>query len=207
MIWFATIQKCGTSSIRSILKREENKSIARFHEHGYFFNPWSNGEDTKKLWYDYGWKNPILDNKMEKGDKFVAIVRNPFDLFVSYFLHYRQTGWASVNLVHEITSFDDFVSKYVDPNFVWHLPPMKKSMFSFIYDKNDNLMIDEYYKLEKIDEVNTFLKNNNLPELHLENKTENKKDYKTYYNEEQVDTLREIWKKDLEYFNYDFNIS
>ena len=111
MIWFATIQKCGTSSIRTILKREENKSIARFHEHGYFFNPWSNGEDTKKLWYDYGWKNPILDNKMEKGDKFVAIVRNPFDLFVSYFLHYRQTGWASVNLVHEITSFDEAGTK------------------------------------------------------------------------------------------------
>lgn len=207
MIWFSTIQKCGSSSLRTILKKEKESTVARFHEHGYFFNPWTNGEDSKKLWYQFGWKNPILDNKMQPDDKFIAIVKNPFDIFVSYFLHYRQTGWASVNLAHNIETFDDFYNKYVDPDFVWHLPPMKKSMFSFIYDKDDNLMIDNFFKLEEIDKLNLFLKENKLPELPFENKTKGKEDYKTYYSKEQVDTLRKIWKKDLDYFNYDFDIS
>ena len=80
-------------------------------------------------------------------------------------------------------------------------------MFSFIYDKDDNLMIDNFFKLEEIDKLNLFLKENKLPELPFENKTKGKEDYKTYYSKEQVDTLRKIWKKDLDYFNYDFDIS
>tara|TARA_A100001201_G_C4050291_1_gene189455 strand:+ start:128 stop:751 length:624 start_codon:yes stop_codon:yes gene_type:complete len=207
MIWFSTIQKTGSSSLRSVLKHPDYFNKARFHEHGYFFNPWTNNEDSIKLWYQFGWKPPLLDNKMTDKDDFIAIVRNPFDIFVSYYEHQDRKGWGNVNIALDIKSFEQFFEYYTNPEITWHLPPMKKSMFSFIYDKDDNLMITDYYKLEEINKLNLFLNSIDLPSLEVSNVTKNKKDYRTYYTPDMVSKLKEIWKKDLEYFKYDIDIT
>lgn len=205
MIVFTAIQKTGSSSIKSLLK-ENDTSFVKILDHGYLYDPFISKEDKKKYWIDQGFKTDVDNSKhYYENDTHFTVVRNPFDILVSYHYHHWQYGWANVNRIHNTYKWEDFINHYIDPDKPWHLPPMKKSMFSFVYDKNDNLYIDGYFKLENIHKLNTFFLNLNLPKLQESNKTKHKiKHYREYYNSSQVKTLSKIWEKDLDYFKYTF---
>ena len=205
VIVFTAIQKTGTTSIKSLLK-ENNTPFIKILDHGYLFNPFKNEEDKKKYWTGQGFKSKIDNSEAYyENDTHLTVVRNPFDILVSYHYHNWQYGWANVNRIHETYKWVDFVNHYLDPDKPWHLPPMKKSMFSFIYDKNDNMYIDGYFKLENIHKLNTFFLTLNLPKLKNTNRTEYKvKNYRDYYTTEQVKALSKLWEKDLDYFKYTF---
>ena len=210
MIWFTSIQKTAGTSLRTQLKNVSNPTI-RALDHGYFFYPWSSKEEEKKNWIDQGFKTPAyFDFPIDNLNTYIAVVRNPFDILVSYYYHGRYAGpkfrgWANVNLIHNLNSFTEFVDFYIDPSKPWHLPPMKNSMFSFLYDKEGKLFIDAVFKYENIHKLNIFLKTIGLEELEHTNKTTHKlKHFTEYYKLEQVEKLNSIWKRDLDYFNYSF---
>ena len=210
MIYFTGILKTGGTSLRSMLKRHNNPKL-RGLDHGYFYYPWDSKEDEKKYWTDQGFlSKPYFPELYQELYTYVGIVRNPFDILVSYYYHGRTpgpkyNGWANVNIIHNLNSFSDFVDYYLDPSKPWHLPPMKKSMFSFLYDKQGKIITDAIFKLENIHKLNQFLIMLGLDELNHENKTAHKLNhYSQYYKPEQVEALTNLWKKDLEYFNYNF---
>lgn len=210
MIWFTGIQKTAGTSLRGQIKRLENTKIMSL-DHGYFYYPWNSKEEEKKNWIDQGFNSPAyFDKPIYELDTYIAVVRNPFDILVSYYYHGKYAGpkfrgWANVNLIHNINSFSEFVDFYIDPNKPWHLPPMKTSMFSFIYDKDGKLFIDGFFKYENIHKLNQFLITLGLEELEHSNKTAYKiKHFTEYYEPYQVEKLNKIWKKDLDYFNYSF---
>ena len=200
MDYFIHIQKTGGTSLREAVKDVKDVTVFK---HGYMYeltqyekkkNPWH--IDSMNL--EYYRKHPST--------RILTVLRNPFDLLVSYYEHsnFNSPGWGYSNKTHKIKSWDDFLEKYMNPNFDWHLKAMQKSLYSFAYDKKWNFIPDKYFKLEEVDELNDYLKQKGGKRLLKINKTEGKKDYRTYYNSETVDKLNSIWEKDLKQFNYKF---
>jgi hypothetical protein len=206
MIWFTSIQKTASTSLATLLdKREKHIGKAKVLHHGYFYDPWESQEEKEKYWLNFGWSDPIIGSKVKPEDIIFATVRNPFDIFVSYYLHAREDGWAKVRVVHNIRTFDEFVDRYIDPSFKWHLPPMKHSMYSFIKYKDGRYIPDGYFKVEEIEKLNQFLKTLGYSGLPFENKTFLKTEhYSKYFKPTQVDALTEIWKEDLFKFGYQY---
>ena len=206
-IRFTRVQKTASSSLRQLVRGLNNPRIHVF-EHGYVYNPWESKEQENRYhnkdWE--GFREPVdISKYYNPSDTIISINRNPFDIFVSYYLHSHKEGWGMVNKLHNINSFDAFVDYYLDPSKEWHLPPMKKSMFSFLYDENDKLITDIYYKLEEIEKINNLLNALGMPNLKHINKTLVKtKDFRSYYKPAQVEALSKVWKRDLDYFNYNF---
>jgi len=202
---FLRIQKSGSTSLRKSL---ENSPTIQNIDHAYCF---------RLIRQNTGWNFtntnfPTFDRN--NFDRLYALVRNPFEILVSYYHHTHPwsdglDGWVNCNKVHGFKSWREFLDGYLDPNLEWHLPPMKKSMFSLAYDRAENLIIYDYFKLEEPDRLEGFIKYHRGTPLGVDNKTKNKpkKSMRDFYTDDDVDRLKEIWKKDLNYFGYDFNFA
>ena len=147
----------------------------------------------------------------------ITIIRNPFDLLCSYYHHgeifqnnniFCHSGWAAVNYTHNFTTFKEFITAYCDDNFEWHIPALKKFLFSQLFDDNHNCVTDIIVKYEFCDEAK------NLLNLKLQSKisTEKanisinkKKHYKEYYDDEMIQNVNKKCERELKYYNYDFN--
>lgn len=211
---FVRVQKCGSMSLK-----QSCGGIIQMLNHGYCY-------DIKQDVTGDIWLNLPIWNK-DKYDKLYALVRNPFDVLKSYYFHNHSTthkdnakskgqfsvdynridGWMFVNQIHKFNSWWEFLDSYIDPNFEWHLPPMKKSLYSFAYDENFNLVIDDFFKLEEKEKLNKFLKSKGRGSLGFNKSTVTKKveKYDRYYKPHHVDALNKIWEKDLKYFGYSYN--
>lgn len=200
MDFFIHIQKTGGTSLREAVKGLKDIKVLK---HGYMYEV-SSYEKKKNPWHVNSMN--IQDYRKDPFTRILTIIRNPFDLLVSYYKHsnFNSPGWGFCNKTHKIESWDDFLEKYMDPNFDWHLKAMQKSLYSFAYDKKWNFIPDEYFKLEEVGKLNDYLELKGGKRLGISNKTEGKEDYKTYYTSETVDKLNSIWEKDLKQFNYKF---
>jgi hypothetical protein len=214
---FIRIPKTGSTSLSNSLKLSNNIDFLYTHQYCYpqpSFN-------TGWLWS----KDGIFPNwNKDNYKKIYAVVRNPFDLLLSYYYHNnpkpeydlikakeigikidssKLDGWLFCNQIHNFNNWEEFLEGYLNPNFEWHLPPMKKSLFSMAYDRDWNLIIDRYFKIENPNNINNFLRYNNLPILDRLNITKSKV-VKKHYTLKQVEQLNKIWEHDLKYFNYQY---
>jgi chondroitin 4-sulfotransferase 11 len=134
-----------------------------------------------------------------------TVVRNPFDRFVSVYLHFKKNFWAKefFNL-----NFEKFI------NICLKLPIAERR-----YKFDGHLEIQQNYldynlpiHIFKFEELNNksleewLYKNFNLKiNLSHENKTLNKLPYKEYYTKQSlIDKVAEFYAKDLESFFYKF---
>lgn len=147
----------------------------------------------------------------------ITVIRNPFDLLCSYYFHgeelkdndeYSHSGWASVNYTHKFKSFKEFIIAYCDENFKWHVPALKNFLYSQLFDNNFNCVADFIIKYEYLnDAIDEFNKKLTFPikKNHKANVSNLKKNnYKDYYDEEMINLVSEKCKKELIYFNYNF---
>lgn len=192
---FIRIPKTASTSLQYSLQNVSNIEVL---EHGYCFEP----KNVKGYW----WNNGNLTFNKSKYTKLYTVVRNPFDLLVSYYFHNDgATGWGNCSEIHGFNNWVEFITAYIDPNFEWHIPRMKQSLFSFAYDEDWNFIPLKYFKYENLSELNDFIISKGGKELVITNKT-NKPlhHYREYYDKEWVEKLNIIWKNDLQYFNYSF---
>jgi len=147
----------------------------------------------------------------------IAVVRNPFDHLVSYYLHgselrpnaeYCHSGWAAVNFTHQFHSFEEFVRAYCDPDFKWHMPLFKQFLPSQLFNDKDDCVADLLFKFESL--------KTSLPELekvgiHLHRGDKNKskrrehKSYKDFYTPELRALVEKKCARELRAFGYDFD--
>jgi hypothetical protein len=125
-----------------------------------------------------------------------AIVRNPWDRFVS------ETIWMQQKHDSEFTFDDTLVNfrQYAFDGFKPHWSPQWK----YLYDDDMNLLIDDVFKLEKIDEAeDTLSKQFGIPVKFGKHNTTERTHYSDYITPEIKEKLYPLIKKDLELFGYE----
>lgn len=182
---FIHIPKCAGSSIKEML--QDLNEASDIHS--------KLKDDIKIL------KNKEIDVKRY----FVfTVIRNPWDRMVSYYFFYRDIVKKNEKIANKAKklNFKDWVS------YIYENP----KSFSFIYDNcldyltyENKVMVDYVINFHNFSEDIDDLKNIlhlKLPTLHVNS---SKHDfYKDYYSEKEIEIISEIYKRDIDYFNFDF---
>ncbi len=162
-----------------------------------------------------------------------VIARNPFSRIVSFYhhklklaaeYHLNNGGYRSSQVsvadslgfdIHQNTKsvlkkfinleFDDFIHRYKG-NI--RSDPHTRPQTAGLVDYNGNLKVDHVFKLEsirrnwkKIEEI----AGKKMELYHCNNMKSARKNYKEYYNTHTKELVGELYKSDLEVFNYTFS--
>lgn len=155
--------------------------------------------------------------------KILGFARNPWDREVSHFEYkkrfiemYEKGETANAHYAEDcrllLEKCDWDFKKFIKNEF------MMESCYKWFCDNNGKLIITHPSKMESLQEdFSKFLKDVKLPIVLLDyfgisgrvktrdDKTEKKKiDYKEYYDDETRQIVAKRYKKDIEYFNYEF---
>ena len=200
---FVRIQKSGSTSLRHSLSNNDKVSVL---DHSYCYNV---------TYFDFNIDEIKLEKKtfrnfeLNQYDNIYAVIRNPFDILISYYHHQHgavgfNEGWSFCNTIHNVKSWREFLDYYIDPNKPWHLPPMKRSMFSFARNGYGNLIIDDYFKIEESSKLENYVRSVGGTSLGMMNKTAKrpKKDTREFYTDSDIKSLSKIWERDLDEFKY-----
>ncbi|MBU2927583.1 sulfotransferase family 2 domain-containing protein [Winogradskyella psychrotolerans] len=133
-------------------------------------------------------------NTMENAIK-VAIVRNSYDRAVSSYLHMGGD-----------LSFKDFVKTYYttegrDHNDLAH----KRTQLDYLRNKKGEIVVDNILRFENLNEDFKRFKdkyNLKVDEMPHIGKQRDKKKYQEFYCDESFAIVSEVFKEDIEYFNF-----
>lgn len=135
-----------------------------------------------------------------------AVVRNPWDRIVSSF-QYRKQRLLPPNPQHlpEDTDFTRWLVDVVQPNkgnMEW------SDQSRMLEDRAGQVIVDEVFKFEEIDEAWKRITGRLGLALHLPhaNKT-NRKDYRSYYTDQTAQIVADRFPKDISRFGYNFDPS
>lgn len=156
----------------------------------------------------------VIPSNLNEYFKF-CVVRNPWSRFVSNYTYARclksyyhslsKNPHPDFNVLKNIT-FEEalyaFYEHYKTTNKILYKHPGWKPQYKFICDENNNILIDKIFKYEKLNTDKDFIKL--VPSLPLFNKSEHLHYTKYYTNSNMIDIIKEIYKKDIELFNYSF---
>jgi len=141
-----------------------------------------------------------------------TFVRNPWDKLFSCYRFMKKGGttpyhlnWKR-NVLDEFEDFNAFVKGWIKINNIYsfsHFLPQ----YWFICLSGIKLKMDFIGRFENLNEDFLIIKeklkiNNEL--MHLNKSDSVKKIYTDFYNQESIDIVSNIYKEDIELFNYDF---
>lgn len=139
-----------------------------------------------------------------------TIVRNPFDLLVSYYEHvgrkYGATGWAGCNEFHNFKSFEQFIRAYCNPKYEWHIPLLQRMLFSQLFDNKGNCVPNLIIKLEHREAgIKALAKHTGITlSSKRVNTNSSKPHYTSYYSPELRRLVEQKCSYELDLFGYNF---
>jgi hypothetical protein len=139
--------------------------------------------------------------KFEEYFKF-SFVRNPWDRVVS--LYMRQEGLV----VRKHMSFEQFVDwiQYSSATCLHPLPHVNQ--LDWLVDQHGNMMMDYVGRFERLNddwEVISGKLNITNRLSHINKNNLKDKHYSEYYNERTKNVVADKFRRDIEYFGYEFN--
>ena len=197
------IYKVAGTSIRTVLQEYDDlaKSDFPFYEnvkfyfgHQYtFLSRWAI-DHIKASKVKKHFPSEVYDNYFK-----FTFVRNPWDWQVSlyhYMLQYDKH--PQHELVTKMKSFDEYIE--------WRIQEDLEIQKEFIYDKNNNLIVDFVGKFENLQEdFDKICDRININKIQLPFSNKSKHGYyKDYYNEHTRKLIADAFKKDIETFQYEF---
>jgi len=156
--------------------------------------------------------SPIYNNYFK-----FCFVRNPWDRLVSWYNMIERLPMGNNDFIDYIkknaNNFSEFLdaTEIIDDTKETHYGNNFKSItinqFDFLTDKEGQLNIDFIGKMENLQEdYDKIKKILNLPTTLLphKNKGIQNTDYRKYYTESDTQKVYDMYKKDIEYFKYQF---
>ncbi len=140
-----------------------------------------------------------------------TFVRNPWDRLVSTFFFLKKGGltekdkiWAEANLL-AFTDFKDFVKQWLTEENINNSLHFQHQHV-FLEDEKGNTAVDFIGRFENIEEDFKKItdKLNIKRTLKKTNTSKRKEDYRVYYDEETKAIVNEVYRKDIQLFNYEF---
>ena len=196
---FVAFQKTGSSSIEYALEPYRNLPLEALMRCRYKIGKYRDEREAFKhispdKIADLAWPIDTTDYYR------FAFVRNPWDRLVSLYHYHRGNPDNPHHPKAAKLNFDEWVRSGGTGSF-------KKQMSQFFYDDAGNLLVDYIGRYESINEdfSNICEKIGINVELPVRNRSKRKADYRTYYNEETVDLVRQLCAKDIEMFGYNFD--
>lgn len=197
---FAAIPKTGTHSVRQALR--EHMSAEDLEQVGLFVNkrfPFEELASIKHGHITLAQIRPFLgEEKFASYLKF-AFVRNPFDRFVSYCAFMtRATDAFSRN------------PKAVMRNVLFEVRPMHHILFvpqhTFVTADDGRMLADTIGRVEEMQaSYDSICDRIGIPSRALDQVKSSRRDhYRGYYDQELIDGVAELYRRDLELFGYEF---
>lgn len=146
-----------------------------------------------------------------------CVVRNPYDRVVSLYHHHQRMKTERFINARIFKKFLYKINDVIRPtttfrDYVMQINPAKReptSIKSFISDNKGHLLINDILKFENLgEELPTYLANfgiqinaDNVPHL---NASENRQDYRVYYDEVTKQRVSNLYSYEIERFDYSF---
>jgi hypothetical protein len=198
---YIAVTKTGSTTVRKMLNPlsdvvSDHSTESPYHHH-------THAVDLKKHFKERGWN-------WDEYFKF-SFVRNPWSRLVSLFNYQREYVRGYEKDVESSRYFEGYYKRckknthnrnfevYVDK--IW-----MGDQFDFLYDENNNQLVDFVGKTENLQEdFNTICDKIGIPRQELPHKNKTKhKHYTEYYDDETRELVAEKYAKDIEYFGYEF---
>ena len=214
---FIHIPKTAGRSIEAVLRKRFKHATTRSQDPNW---SWTTQHDSI-IEYDVSMTNPLSDYFT------FAFVRNPWSRIVSLWKHLQcpkvpgkpSLGWANIagSSISSI-GFEEFVFNFAKiikgaQNAHWW-NPYRKYMFTapqlnFITNENNEMNLDFIGRFENLqNDFEHVCKKLNIDKATLPhvNKTPmKKKPYQEYYQSQKcIDEVAKLYKKDIDFFKYDF---
>ncbi len=197
---FIAIPKTATHAIRFALR--PHMAEEDLEQVGLFVNKRMPFEALEKIQHGHITAQeirPLLGEEIWESYFKFAIVRNPFDRFVSYcaFVNANNPKFAENPMPY---FYNALVNKQTHKHILF------QPQSSFIADQKGKILIDYVGKYETLQEsYNIVCDRLKLPHTALEVvNTSSHKPYKEYYNEELVEMVGKHFRIDLEILGYQF---
>jgi hypothetical protein len=142
-----------------------------------------------------------------------TIVRNPWDRLVSAF-HFMQSGgfneedrnWFSGELGH-FKDFEEFVKGWLNKNNIWKWPHFRPQ-YHYIVERKGKVKMDCVGFLENIEEDFRYVTKRLGVDCSLQQSNKgNHDDYRSYYNEETMKIVADVYDTDIKLLGYNFDNS
>lgn len=204
---YISIPKSGGTYARNTIVQQNNNMESYGHtrcmSHEFMLTKMKSDYHKSREWF---YPDTRIKEGFDEAVKF-SIIRNPFDLLSSYFVSrwgdYDQ-GMA-VKLPND--TFDGLVRSFCE-NPDWHVPFFREFLYFQLFDEGGNSRCDYVIIYDKLEEgLSKFAEMNNLnyKSKGRLNVTQNKRGYKSYYNENLIDLVNEKCKEELNMFNFNFD--
>ena len=197
---FAAIPKTGTHSVRQALR--EHLGDNDIEQVGLFVNkrfPFAELAATRHGHLGLAQVRPFLGEEVFASYFKFAFVRNPFDRFVSYCAFMtRQSG--------EFDRAPQQVMRHV----LFQLRPMQHILFqpqyTLLVDADGKLLSDCVGRVEEMQEsYDAICVRIGIPSRPLEQVNSTRRgDYRQYYDQQLIDGVSNLYRRDLDLFGYGF---
>jgi len=138
-----------------------------------------------------------------------CFVRNPYDRLVGTYFYLMddhakdEPDISYKKILSKYTNFKDFVMNIEKDKlnkFIIHVRPMTY----YICDDENNILIDEIFKIEEIEKIDKYLEEFGIAKLSgIFRNTSKHNEYSEYLDEEVIGEINRLYKKDFELFNYE----
>ena len=224
-LYFVHIPKTAGNSVRASLREHNlltNPGYEKYQREHHF-----GSRNASRVLHSHlsfktpTWPSYLDDPNFHEADISFTVVRNPYDLLVSYYIHYIENpsknwidkGWANVNGHHGFHSFEEFIKFYCtcDSND-WHVPPLNRNLFGQMFDDNNKSQVDYAVHYENLTEglilLTELLTGYRLPITLPKNNVSQirrNRDFREFYTDELKELVHEKCSWEMTQFDYSFS--
>ena len=149
--------------------------------------------------------NILKENNIDINNVFCfSIIRNPWEKMVSYYFFHRQLNPNKEKAIQSKLSFYDWIKFLKDKSQERPWFSSNVSFLSYEGKFRADYIVNFHKYVRDMDLIKfLFRKDQPLPKLNVSTHD----NYKKYYNDETIQIVADIYKEDIDFFGFDFDLT